>query len=82
MHGRPVEMVVSHFELFNWFTVGDFSVNLSFSVDPLSALMLLIITGVGFLIHLYSVSYMGHDEGFAKYFSYLTSLSFSCCFWS
>lgn len=65
-----------HFELFNWFTVGDFSVNLSFLVDPLSALMLLIITGVGFLIHLYSVSYMGHDEGFAKYFSYLNLFIF------
>lgn len=64
------------FQLFDWFTVGDFNVSLSFLVDPLSALMLLIITGVGFLIHVYSVSYMGKDPGFTKYFSYLNLFIF------
>ncbi len=63
-------------ELFNWFSVGNFSFNLSFMIDPLSSIMLLIITGVGFLIHLYSVCYMNHDEGFGKYFSYLNLFIF------
>jgi len=63
-------------EIFNWFTVGTFSFNISFLVDPLSAIMLLIITGVGFLIHLYSVGYMTNDEGFGKYFSYLNLFIF------
>ena len=63
-------------ELFNWFTVGSFSFNVSFLVDPLSSIMLLIITGVGFLIHLYSVCYMHNDEGFGKYFSYLNLFIF------
>src|SRR3954466_8359739 len=45
---------------FDWITTGNFSVSFSFLVDPLSSLMMLIITGVGFLIHVYSVGYM-HD---------------------
>lgn len=45
-------------------------------VDPLSALMMLIITGVGSLIHLYSIGYMDHDRGFARYFSYLNLFIF------
>ncbi|HIY75599.1 MAG TPA: NADH-quinone oxidoreductase subunit L [Candidatus Sphingobacterium stercorigallinarum] len=65
-----------HFELFQWFSVGELRVNLSFLLDPLSAMMLLIITGVGFLIHVYSVSYMSKDPGFAKYFSYLNLFIF------
>ncbi|MDX1931539.1 MAG: NADH-quinone oxidoreductase subunit L [Capsulimonadales bacterium] len=50
--------------------------NLQLAVDPLSALMLLIITGVGSLIHLYSIGYMGHDRGFARYFAYLNLFIF------
>ena len=49
----------------------------AFQVDALSSLFLLIITGVGFLIHVYSTSYMGHDEGMVKYFSYLNLFVFS-----
>ncbi|MGH2624845.1 MAG: NADH-quinone oxidoreductase subunit L, partial [Sphingobacterium sp.] len=63
-------------QVFNWFTVGDLSIDIGFLVDPLSAVMLLIITGVGFLIHLYSVAYMSHDDGFGKYFSYLNLFIF------
>src|SRR5690606_14115422 len=62
--------------LFDWFTVGKLNVALSFLVDPLSAIMLLIITGVGFLIHLYSCSYMAGDSGFGKIFAYLNLLIF------
>lgn len=53
--------------LFDWFSVGNFKVSLSFLVDPLSAAMLLIITGIGFLIHLYSYSYMHEDKGLGKF---------------
>ncbi len=49
----------------------------AFQVDALSSLFLLIITGVGFLIHVYSASYMGHDEGVVKYFAYLNLFVFS-----
>ena len=59
-----------------WITAGNFSVNISFLVDPLSSVMLLIITGVGFLIHVYSVGYMHGDAGFNKFFSYLNLFVF------
>ena len=49
----------------------DFQVDFGFLLDPLSAVMILVITGVGFLIHVYSIGYMAHDAGFARYFSYL-----------
>src|ERR1700748_794496 len=59
--------------LFDFITVGQLSISFSFLVEQLSVLFLLIITGVGFLIHVYSTAYM-HDEEpphFARYFSYL-----------
>jgi len=62
--------------LFEWIATGDFKVNIAFLIDPLSAIMLLIITGVGFLIHLYSMGYMHDDEGYAKFFSYLNLFVF------
>ncbi len=62
--------------LFNWISAGSLTVPFSFLVDPLSSLMLLIVTGIGFLIHVYSVGYMHHDTGFAKFFSYLNLFIF------
>lgn len=62
--------------LFNWIEVGSLSVPFSFLIDPLSALMLLIVTGIGFLIHVYSIGYMHHDTGFAKFFAYLNLFIF------
>ena len=64
------------YTLFDWISVGKFNLAFSFLVDPLSALMLLIITGIGFLIHLYSFSYMHGDEGFGKFFAYLNLFIF------
>jgi NADH-quinone oxidoreductase subunit L len=46
-------------------------VNIAFLLDPLAAVMLFVVTFVGFLIHVYSVGYMGHEEGYARYFAYL-----------
>ena len=60
-----------------WLHIYSFKVSFSFLVDPLSVLMLLLITGVGFLIHLFSVYYMSDDKGPAKYFSYLNLFVFS-----
>ena len=62
--------------LFDWFAIGDFKIAFAFLIDQLSALMLLIITGVGFLIHLYSVGYMKDDAGFGKFFAYLNLFIF------
>jgi NADH-quinone oxidoreductase subunit L len=55
----------------SWIAVGDLSVKWAYSLDPLSAVMLLVVTGVGFLIHVYSVGYMAHEEGFERFFAYL-----------
>src|SRR6186713_65326 len=66
--------VVSYF---NFISAGSLEIPFSFQVDALSSLFLLIITGVGFLIHVYSASYMGHDEGMVKYFAYLNLFVFS-----
>jgi NADH-quinone oxidoreductase subunit L len=65
--------------LFDFITVGKLNIPFAFQVDQLSVLFLLIITGVGFLIHVYSTSYMHEEEGqhFARYFSYLNLFIFS-----
>ena len=62
--------------LFDWFRVGPFDVSFAFLVDQLSAIMLLIITGVGFLIHVYSAGYMKNDAGYGKFFAYLNLFVF------
>jgi NADH-quinone oxidoreductase subunit L len=62
--------------LFDWISAGSLHIPLSFLVDPLSSIMLLIITGVGFLIHVYSAGYMHEDDGFGKFFSYLNLFIF------
>src|SRR5687767_5219854 len=68
----PAERAVEE-TLYTWIASGDFSVDVAFRLDTLSAVMLLVITGIGSLIHIYSTAYM-HDEvdsEFARYFSYL-----------
>ena len=62
---------------FEWMAVANFKVNAAFVVDQISAIMILIITGVGSLIHLFSISYMHHDDGAAKYFAYLNLFIFN-----
>ncbi|SDM83932.1 NADH-quinone oxidoreductase subunit L [Daejeonella rubra] len=62
--------------IFDWISAGSVKIPFSFLVDPLSALMLLIVTGIGFLIHVYSTGYMHHDAGFGKFFSYLNLFIF------
>jgi NADH-quinone oxidoreductase subunit L len=57
--------------LWRWLPVGALQIDMGFQVDQLSTVMLLIVTGVGSLIHLFSVGYMQDDPGYARYFSYL-----------
>jgi len=60
-----------------WISAGDLHVTLSFVFDPLSAVMVLVVTGVGFLIHVYSIGYMEHDEDVQRYFAYLNLFTFA-----
>ena len=79
--GKPAEQRTYEINLYSWIQAGeslirdgrvvDFNVNFSFLFDPLSAVMLLIVTGVGFLIHLYSIGYMAHEGGYYRFFAYL-----------
>jgi NADH-quinone oxidoreductase subunit L len=62
---------------FDWISTGALSVPFGLAVDQLSAVMILVVTGVGSLIHLYSISYMHDDEGFSRFFAYLNLFMFS-----
>ena len=57
--------------MFPWITAGELHVDFALRVDALSAVMILVITGVGFLIHVYSIGYMAEDADVARYFAYL-----------
>src|SRR5580658_6336110 len=59
-----------------WINAGPLHVNFSVALDQLSLVMLLIITGVGFLIHIYSVGYMAHEDGYWRFFAYLNLFMF------
>ena len=70
LHGPIVETY------WQWMPVGDLRVDAAFQLDQLSMLMTLIITGVGFLIHVFSIGYMREDPGYARYFAYLNLFVF------
>jgi NADH-quinone oxidoreductase subunit L len=63
--------------LFTWISSGDFVARAEFLLDPLSSVMLLVVTGVGFLIHIYSIGYMHAEDGYYRFFSYLNLFLFS-----
>ena len=71
LNGTPTDV-----NLAQWFEVGSWKVDFAFRLDQLSLTMLLIITGIGTLIHVYSISYMHDDAYFSKYFSYLNLFVF------
>jgi len=58
-------------------SVGSLDVNVGFQLDPLSTVMMLVVTGVGFLIHVYSIGYMGHEGGYYRFFGYMNLFMFS-----
>lgn len=68
---RVVQKIV-----FPWILSGKFHVDLGFLLDPLSSVMILVVSGVGFFIHVYSIGYMAEDKGYARYFSYLNLFTF------
>jgi NADH-quinone oxidoreductase subunit L len=63
-------------DYFTWIQAGQFKAQAGFMLDHLSGVMILIVTGVGFLIHVYSAGYMSHEEGFYRYFAYLNLFVF------
>ena len=71
--GAPLALAVSSRP---WIAVSGFQVNFAFTVDHLTMIMLAIITGVGFLIHVYSVGYMAHEDGYWRFFAYLNLFMF------
>jgi NADH-quinone oxidoreductase subunit L len=71
--GAPLSVSVSSG---NWIAITGFQVGFTFAVDHLTLIMLAVVTGVGFLIHLYSVSYMAHEDGFWRFFAYLNLFMF------
>lgn len=72
LYGAPAQT----YDLFSWISFDHLSIPFSFLVDRLSVLMLLIVTGVGFLIHVYSIGYMKEDSGFNRFFSYMNLFVF------
>ncbi len=74
--GLPADQRLIRADLFEWIAVGKFQVNAGFMLDPLSSVMTLIITGVGTLIHVYSLGYMHGDRGAVRYFIYLNLFVF------
>ena len=67
---------VPKYTLLDWINAGSFSASFTFLIDPLSSIFLLIITGVGFLIHVYSVGYMHDDDNHNIFFAYLNLFVF------
>ena len=58
-------------------SLGNFNVPVGFQLDPLSTVMLLVVTGIGFLIHVYSIGYMAHEGGYYRFFGYMNLFMFS-----
>ncbi|MBI5402633.1 MAG: NADH-quinone oxidoreductase subunit L [Ignavibacteriae bacterium] len=77
LSGLPVESRRVVLTYFSWITTGSLNITYSFVVDPLSLVMVLVVTGVGFLIHVYSIGYMHGDKGFAKFFAFLNLFIFA-----
>ena len=77
MLGTPVAARTSDQVLYTWVASGDFQLSFGLLLDPLSATMLMIVTGVGLLIHIYAAGYMQDDPGFWRFFSYMNFFIFA-----
>lgn len=64
-------------QLYTWGTSGAFTFNIGFLVDPLTALMMLVVTFISLLVHIYSVGYMHNDSGYQRFFSYISLFTFA-----
>src|SRR6516165_9722232 len=74
--GLPADQIPHIEQYATWITAGTFAAEFGVYLDQLSLVMLLIVTGVGFLIHIYSVGYMAEEGGFYRFFSYLNLFMF------
>ncbi len=74
---KPVSERLTIISLFKWLDTGWLDVSFAYQIDQLSLVMALIVTGVGFLIHIYSIGYMHGDKGFWRFFSYLNLFIFA-----
>jgi NADH-quinone oxidoreductase subunit L len=75
--GRPADDRTVAVTFFRWIAAGSLDVSFAYLLDPLSILMMLVVTGVGFLIHVYSIGYMHGDPGFWRFFAYLNLFIFA-----
>ncbi len=71
IHGKIINE-----DLYTWIVSGKFSVSIGFLIDQLTAVMLIVVTGVGSLIHIYAIGYMHGDKGYYRFFSYLSLFVF------
>lgn len=69
--GLPAESRSFELVLYSWIPSGSFNADVGFLLDPLSSIMILVVSGVGFLIHVYSIGYMSHDKDYSRFFTYL-----------
>lgn len=69
--GLPPENRSFEYILFSWIPSGTFNADIGFLLDPLSSVMILVVSGVGLLIHIYSIGYMAHDSAYSRFFTYL-----------
>src|SRR6266481_92190 len=76
-HVEPFGEAGHGVNLFTWIPAGDFQVHASFYVDALTACLLIVVTTIGMLVHIYSIGYMSHDPGYWRFFAYLNLFMFS-----
>jgi NADH-quinone oxidoreductase subunit L len=80
-HGAPFDDEAAGYGhavlIYQWIPAGDFVVNAQFFVDPLAAVLLIVVTTIGMLVHIYSIGYMAHDAGYWRFFAYLNLFMFS-----
>ena len=80
-HAAPFDDAAKEYSydvfVYNWIPAGDFTVSLGFYVDALAACLLIVVTTIGMLVHIYSIGYMSHDAGYWRFFAYLNLFMFS-----
>ncbi|MCZ2102902.1 MAG: NADH-quinone oxidoreductase subunit L [Burkholderiales bacterium] len=69
----------AHFDetIYTWMTVGSFQMNVGFLIDPLTALMMSVVTFVSLMVHIYTIGYMADDDGYNRFFAYISLFTFS-----
>src|SRR5579872_6693281 len=73
--GNPLEQAYTE-HYYTWIQSGMLNIGVDFAIDRLTAVMLMIVTGVGFLIHVYAIGYMAHEGGYYRFFAYLNLFMF------